>query len=100
MAISYRYFLEGQVFALEQSKNRIENQVRADIVNFPTPAKQNAEIDRRKAELDDQINPIKQNLEANQKILQDLGGPDYLYDTTQAPPGTSGDLQDYFGGIK
>lgn len=71
--------LQRQIFAEQNKLQTIEKDVSNDFT-IP-PSKKAAEVARRRAEIQPRIDQMNKNLEANQKILMQYGGPGALYDT-------------------
>ena len=71
--------LQRQIFQEQNKLQTIEKDVSNDFT-IP-PSKKSAEVARRRAEIQPRIDQMNKNLEANQKILMQYGGPGALYDT-------------------
>ena len=87
--------LQRQINSEENRMQTIEKDVANDFM-IP-PAKKAAEVARRRAELQPRIDRMNKNLEANQKILMQYGGPGALYDTglgSSPPPNQYSDQLD------
>ena len=98
----------SQVFQSMQRLEQESTQLRNRLLNldkevsqdpaFIDPAKRGPEIERRRAQINGVLGGVEKNLEANQKILLQYGGPGSLYDTGGAstpPPGTVQDIVDW-----
>ncbi len=78
--------LETEASQLRNRMLNVDKEVAADFTI--TPKNRPAEIARRRSIIQGSMNQVEKNLDANQRLLQQYGGPGGLYDTggASAPP--------------